>query len=203
MNRNEANMLSILEIIERYDPTIYMHSVNVSKMVNIYCKYYNVVNKEDIVYGALLHDVGKIFVDKRILNKPGKLTVEEFAEMRKHTIYGYEYLKSSHIPQSIYIYTLYHHHRVDGLNELYDFSKYIRNKGDLINNLSNSQLNKIYLLNICDSFEAMISARRSYKDSIDMDDAILELTNGKNTQFNASVTDKFIKIYNQYIKKYA
>ena|GEM_PF-4984749 len=83
------------------------------------------------------------------------------------------------------------------------YRKYIRNKGDLINNLSNSQLNKIYLLNICDSFEAMISARRSYKDSIDMDDAILELTNGKNTQFNASVTDKFIKIYNQYIKKYA
>jgi HD-GYP domain-containing protein (c-di-GMP phosphodiesterase class II) len=60
-----------------------------------------------------LHDIGKIGVPKEILNKPGRLTPEEFDEVKKHPEYGYNILRPLEIPEVLDI-TLLHHERMDG-----------------------------------------------------------------------------------------
>ncbi len=65
-------------------------------------------------YGSLFHDVGKIMVDKRILNKPAKLTVEEFNEVKKHTLYGYDLIKNSGLSKITKDIVLHHHEAIDG-----------------------------------------------------------------------------------------
>lgn len=63
---------------------------------------------------ALLHDIGKIGVPDRVLNKPGKLTEEEFALIRNHPIYGAEIVKDISMIPHVKEGVLYHHERYDG-----------------------------------------------------------------------------------------
>ncbi|GAB3679122.1 cyclic di-GMP phosphodiesterase [Salinisphaera aquimarina] len=93
------------------------HSMNVCTLAIALATY--VGESEQSVHemgvGALLHDVGKIKVPISILNKPGKLTDQELAEMRRHPEYGYEILKngSNLSPESLEI-VIAHHERMDG-----------------------------------------------------------------------------------------
>jgi putative nucleotidyltransferase with HDIG domain len=64
--------------------------------------------------GALLHDVGKIVIPAEVLNKPGKLTDEEWALMRSHTTAGVEVLSDIEFPWDIRPIIQYHHERWDG-----------------------------------------------------------------------------------------
>ncbi|KRF63581.1 hypothetical protein ASG99_05500 [Bacillus sp. Soil768D1] len=69
----------------------------------------------DLTLAAILHDVGKTRIPERLLEKPGKLTATEYDEIKRHTIYGYELLKSiPGIPPSIALTALQHHEREDG-----------------------------------------------------------------------------------------
>ncbi|MFC9597039.1 HD-GYP domain-containing protein [Peribacillus butanolivorans] len=69
----------------------------------------------DLTLAAILHDVGKTRIPERLLEKPGKLTETEYEEIKRHTIYGYELLKSiPGIPPSIALTALQHHEREDG-----------------------------------------------------------------------------------------
>jgi HD-GYP domain-containing protein (c-di-GMP phosphodiesterase class II) len=60
------------------------------------------------------HDIGKIQIPHEILYKPGKLTNEEFAEVKKHTVYGYEILNNSNVPEEVAYSALMHHEKMDG-----------------------------------------------------------------------------------------
>lgn len=62
---------------------------------------------------SVLHDIGKIGIRKDVLNKPGALTADEFAEIKQHVIFGHNILKPLDIPELLEI-TLYHHERTDG-----------------------------------------------------------------------------------------
>ncbi|MFE0503066.1 HD-GYP domain-containing protein [Peribacillus butanolivorans] len=69
----------------------------------------------NLTLAAILHDVGKTRIPERLLEKPGKLTATEYDEIKRHTIYGYELLKSiPGIPPSIALTALQHHEREDG-----------------------------------------------------------------------------------------
>ncbi|MFF2286571.1 HD-GYP domain-containing protein [Peribacillus butanolivorans] len=69
----------------------------------------------DLTLAAILHDVGKTRIPERLLEKPGKLTATEYDEIKRHTIYGYELLKSiPGIPSSIALTALQHNEREDG-----------------------------------------------------------------------------------------
>lgn len=69
----------------------------------------------DLTLAAILHDVGKTRIPERLLEKSGKLTATEYDEIKRHTIYGYELLKSiPGIPPSIALTALQHHEREDG-----------------------------------------------------------------------------------------
>lgn len=131
---------------------------------------------EQIYFAALLHDVGKIGIDDRIINKNGKLDPEEFAQIKLHPVYGNQIL--SQIQQSPYlrIGAHYHHERYDG-NGYPDGLK-----GEDIPEIAR-------IIGVADAYDAMTS-KRSYRDPIPQDKVREELVKGMGTQFDP----KFAKI---------
>lgn len=113
-NRNVLVNLSDLKSVDGYT---YEHSVNVcvlSLVMGMSLKYSN-DKLRDLGVGALLHDIGKLRIPEEILKKPSGLTVEEFEEVKKHTIYGYEILKGIDGLSKLSAYiALGHHERFDG-----------------------------------------------------------------------------------------
>lgn len=131
------------------DSYAYTHSINVallSGLIGKWMKYEkNVV--EALMTAGLMHDMGKMKIDKNIINKPAKLTDEEFDEIKKHTIYSYELLQENReIDLEIKIGILMHHERMDGSG--YPYGVYSENIGDIAR-----------VLAIADSYDAMISER--------------------------------------------
>jgi putative nucleotidyltransferase with HDIG domain len=114
--RNQDALLCISRIREK-DAYLLEHSVNVSILMTIFAKQMKFDEKliQQLATGALLHDIGKILVPDSILNKPGKLTAEEFAEMRRHVVYSHEILQQipGLSPVSIDVAAV-HHERLDG-----------------------------------------------------------------------------------------
>lgn len=99
------------------DEYTYRHTICVGIIANLIGKWLHLEPQdlEDLTLGATLHDIGKTKIRTEILNKPGKLTKEEYEEMRLHTVYGYELLKNiESIDEEIALIALQHHEREDG-----------------------------------------------------------------------------------------
>ena len=189
----------LVGLIKEKDSITYMHSLNVARYVNSYCKYYNVSDAitKNLVDGALLHDIGKIFIDDSILNKKTSLTDLEFKKVHQHTLLGYRFLKKEGVSQKKYIYSLYHHHRVDGQNNNYDFSANVDHE-----DIYNIEIYRrgIKLISICDSFDAMTS-QRTYNRPKAFELALKEIRNCENTQFDAEIANRFLQLYSKTILK--
>lgn len=111
------NVLGRLRQIEMNDEYTYRHSINVSLIATMIGKWMGFSKNEiyDLAMAGLLHDIGKSRVPNEILNKPGRLTQEEYSIMKKHADHGYDILKStSGINESVILGALEHHERVDG-----------------------------------------------------------------------------------------
>lgn len=111
------NALLCLSQIQDKDKYLLEHSINVGILIGVFARYlgYDRETVHHLVTGGLLHDIGKIRVPYNVLNKPGKLTDEEWLIMRKHVEYGVEALdktKGIH-PISAQICAL-HHEKLDG-----------------------------------------------------------------------------------------
>ena len=129
---------------------------------------------------ALLHDIGKIGTYDTVLEKPGKLTEEEFALIRMHPVRGEEILKPiKHLSELLPI-VRHHHERLDG-----------RGYPDGLKNNEIPFLSKIIC--IADSFDAM-TADRPYRASPSREYAISELTRCRGTQFDPQAVDAFLHV---------
>jgi HD-GYP domain-containing protein (c-di-GMP phosphodiesterase class II) len=133
---------------------------------------------KELELAGLMHDIGKITIPDRILDKPGKLTDEEWKIMKTHTINGYNILRSADKYSRLAEYALTHHERWDG-------SGYPNGlQGEDIPLFSR-------IINICDSYEAM-TADRPYRKAPGKDFAIRELKRCAGSQFDAKLVDVFI-----------
>lgn len=151
-------MLSMREI----DDSTYAHCVNVAVTSRVLGMWAN-LSPEDLdvlTVAGLCHDIGKSVIPNDILNKPGKLTDEEFETMKKHPLIGYELLKSQDIDQRIKNAALQHHEKFDGSG--YPFGL----KGEDIDDIS-------AIITIADIYDAM-TAKRVYRDAICPFDVIAE-----------------------------
>ena len=129
---------------------------------------------------AKLHDIGKVGIPERILKKPGKLSEEEWVEMKKHPEIGYRIAMSSPNLAPIAVYILHHHERWDG-------NGYPQNlKGEEIPLISR-------IVGVVDAYDAM-TEDRIYRKALTHDEAVEELKRCSATQFDPQVVEVFIQI---------
>ena len=135
---------------------------------------------ESIEVAALLHDIGKIGVQKSILNKPGKLNNEEWREVRRHPEFSYKILKEVNFPWDVKP-TIYAHH------ERYDGKGYPAGlKGEKIPLGAR-------ILAVADTFAAMTSDR-AYRKGLSKEVAIEELKRVAGTQLDPELVKVFIEM---------
>lgn len=113
----DADALKCMSALRSKDAYLLEHSVNVAFLLVTFGKYLNLDRAmlQDMAVGGILHDIGKIKVDNKVLHKPGKLTPEEFEHMKLHQVYAIEIIREtnglSQISKDI---CLMHHEKLDG-----------------------------------------------------------------------------------------
>ncbi|MEJ8547329.1 HD-GYP domain-containing protein [Brevibacillus borstelensis] len=115
--QDQPEFLLSLHRISRVDSYAYEHSIAVGLISYMIGRWIKIPEKEwmQVALAGTLLDIGKTRIDRRILQKPGKLTPEEFEEMKKHTVYGYQLIKASPgLSEGVALAALQHHEREDG-----------------------------------------------------------------------------------------
>jgi len=135
---------------------------------------------EQLNMAALLHDVGKIGIDDHILNKPGKLTNEEFDTIKTHPQIGYNILKDIKNLESILPIVHYHHERYDG-------------KGYPDGKKAEELSLDVFIVQLADSIDAM-STDRPYRKALQPDVVIEEVKKYSGTQFHPKVVEAYFKM---------
>jgi len=114
---NQIDILSKMQLIKNKGDYLLAHSVNVALLCILLGRWLKCSIREikELGLAGLLHDIGKIYIEEAILNKPGKLTKVEFEQVKKHTLLGYDFLRQSKkINLNIANAVLLHHERADG-----------------------------------------------------------------------------------------
>ena len=138
---------------------------------------------DEIYYTGLLHDVGKIRIPVEIINKPGKLTDEEYNIIKIHPVTGYHILRSISENNNLAIGAKYHHERFDG-------------KG-YPSGLSGKNIPEIArILCVADAYDAMTS-NRSYRNALPQEVVRSEIEKGKGTQFDPFIADIMLKMIDE------
>ncbi len=182
----QAKYLSIITrlsmYIERRDPLADGHTMRLSKyaiaVAEALCWKREKVEQLEI--GAHLHDIGKVCVTKSILNKVGKLTTQEFRQVRRHTRVGASILMKTDFLRPIVPYVLFHHERYDGTGYPFRLSgKDIPVEGRI--------------LAVVDTFDALINVR-PYREAMSIDMAIDELRKQTGRQLDPDVVEIFVEV---------
>lgn len=135
--------------------------------------------REQLKIAALMHDVGKIGIDDAILNKPEKLTDEEYKVIKKHPVIGYNILKDVKDLVPILDIVKYHHERYDG-------------KGYPERKTADELGIDVFIVQLADAIDAM-STDRPYRKALSEDEVINELIRCSGTQFHPKVVDAYLK----------
>ena len=158
--------------IDAKDTYTHGHSTRVAALSRQIAKEAGYADKDcdQVYFAALLHDVGKIGVSNNIINKPGKLTDEEFAQIKLHPILGNQILSSIKQSPSLSIGAHYHHERYDGKGYPDGLA------GEAIPEIAR-------IIAVADAYDAM-SSSRSYRDRLSQQAVRDELMRGSGKQFD-------------------
>jgi len=161
--------------IDEKDPYTRGHSGRVAKYSLIIGEALGLTSEEmeRLRVSALLHDVGKIGVDDRVLKKPGQLTDEEFDLMKQHTIKGANIMRPVSQLNEMLPGIELHHERIDGKGYPYGL------KGDQIPLMAR-------IIAVADTFDA-ITTNRPYQSAMDLDYALERIRSLAESKFDASV----------------
>lgn len=178
---NSSMMVNIVDL-RTYDDYTYSHSLNVSILSAVMgtALGLNKKNLNELALAALVHDIGKVFIDKKIVNKPGKLTFEEFEEMKKHSERGHQYLDQyNKLSANIMHGVLDHHEKYNG--EGYP------------NGLAGENISQFgRIICVADVYDALTSDR-PYRNAMMPSDAIEYILSGYNKMFDPSIVEVFIQ----------
>ncbi|MGN2370313.1 HD-GYP domain-containing protein [Clostridium cagae] len=180
---SNKNLLISLVDIKSMDNYTYQHSVNVAVLSLVLGISLKLPKRKliQLCSGALLHDIGKTFIDKDIILKPGKLTPEEFDIIKTHPEKGYYFLGDLYsINSNSKSIILQHHERVDGLGYPYGLS------GDKINYMAK-------IVSIADVYDALTSDR-PYKRAMCPGDALEYIMSNSGTFFDYEMVKVFSRV---------
>lgn len=174
----------IIGAIDARDPNLNGHSRHVQNVTMTLFRHLppslkSGINPVSLEYASLMHDVGKLGIPESILNKPAKLSDDEWKVMKMHPKIGVEILQPLRSFKEIMPWIEYHHERIDGKG-------YYGIPGDKIPLAAR-------IIAVADTYSA-ITMRRSYKDPKTHDEAVAIIRDVAGTQLDAELVDIFIKI---------
>ncbi len=176
-----ASMEALARAIDARDPSTYGHSSRVAAIsVEIAEEMgFSVNDREALRRGALLHDIGKIGIEDRVLRKPGPLSSEEFHDMQEHPRIGHEMLKGLRFLAPSLPGVLHHHERWDG--------------GGYPYGLSRDQIPPaVRILTVADVFDAMTSDR-PYRKDMGVHAAVEAIRHDAGIRFDPEVVTAFLR----------
>lgn len=188
----EEIILSFSNICESKSKSTGEHVRRVASYMGVLCEAsgFDQNYTEMVCTASMMHDIGKLMIPEEILNKPGKLTDEEYAIVKNHVLYGEALLHNTtgEIMEIARTIALQHHERWDGKG-------YLGMKGEEIAYVSR-------LMALADVFDAL-SASRCYKEGWSLAQTYNEIALGSGTQFDPHIVelfkdnyDKFVEIFN-------
>lgn len=176
---------AIQMVVQKKDPPTARHQARVAKLACAIGREMGLEKGQVDVIGlaALLHDLGKVFVPDTTLNKPGKLTPEEFAAIKNSADTEFQVLKTIDLFCPIADIVHQHHERMNGSGYPLGLS------GDDI-------FMEARIIAVADVVEAMLSDR-PYRRALESDAAISEITGGSGTLYDADVVDACVKLFTE------
>jgi HD-GYP domain-containing protein (c-di-GMP phosphodiesterase class II) len=183
-SQNQVTSEELLKIFS-HDYTTFTHSIQVSLLGMAFCFYLDYGEKEtaDFGLGALFHDIGKSEIDDSILNKPDRLTPEEFTEVKKHPLQGYENLSKLKLLTKDQLLSILQHHE-DSNGKGYP------------QELQGSDIHRYAkIVRIVDTYDALTS-QRSYKDALSPAEAFQIMEN----EMKASLDEQLLKSFWTFMK---
>ncbi|WP_298210184.1 HD-GYP domain-containing protein [Acidovorax sp.] len=178
VTRNPSALISLARLKTADDYT-YMHSVAVCALMVALAKQLRLDDEQTRLAG-LLHDLGKAAIPLAVLNKPGKLTDEEFTVVRSHPVAGYEMLKEGgNVPDAVLDACLHHHEKING-------SGYPdKLQGDGISVIAR-------MTAICDVYDA-VTSDRPYKRGWDPSESLRRMAEWTSDHFDQRLFQAFVK----------
>lgn len=161
------------------------HSKNVARLMADFAQYSD-LSIEDVSMAyvvGIVHDVGKVSVPDHILNKPGRLTEEEFAVIKQHPDIGANILEEVIGLEQVAEIVRHHHERYDGQGYVQGL------RGESIPLFSR-------MLALCDTFDAMTTARCYREKPLSTNEALTEIARCAGTQFDPEICQSFIEFIN-------
>ena len=182
LQMGNETILAIAKTVDAKDVRTSKHSQRVSEYSAMIAREYGFSqeDQENIRRAALLHDIGKIGIPDSVLNKPSRLTDEEYVVMKTHVTHGAEILKDFTLIEHVVEGARYHHERFDGRG--------------YPEGLSGTDI-PLYgrIIAIADAFDAM-TANRVYRQRQDFDYVLGELERGRGSQFDPELLDIFLRL---------
>ena len=179
--------LVALTAMRNYDNYTFTHMVNVSILTMGQARALGIEGRllREFGLSALMHDIGKVRTPKEILNKPDKLTDEEFTIMRRHVVDGAEILRGTpEMPILAPVIAFEHHLRLDGTGYPFGVKRPTLNVGTM-------------LCSISDVYDAMRS-KRAYQNAFPTDRILAVLKKNDGSQFDQHLVRRFVQLLGIY-----
>lgn len=184
-----ANREGILQLIKLkdFDSYTFSHSINVCLLSVLVGTELNLSKEEleNLGLGALLHDIGKVRIPKKVLNKPGRLTKEEFEFVKKHSDFGYQMVKKdAEIDFSSKLVVYHHHERLDG-------------RGYPLG-LKDEQIHDMAVVTaLADVYDALTTSR-PYRKGLSPYEAMKIIISESPTNYRSGIASLFVKTFSLY-----
>lgn len=182
--RRGANILRMISPVRSHSEFTYTHAMNVAVLSMSQAEY--LCLKDDLVHevgiAALMHDVGKLFITEKVLHKDQRLTEDEYADVKRHSLLGAAYLlRTDGLPRLASIVALEHHRKFDG-------SGY-----PVLSDNGRRQHVASQIVAISDFFDALRS-HRPYRRSLSVEEILQMMRDGSGTSFNPVLLNNFTMI---------
>ena len=187
LNIQESMIISMAEVVENKSDQTGQHVRRVAEYSKILALKlgFNEEQAEIIKNASMMHDIGKLLIPSEILEKPGKLTDEEYKEIKNHTVYGDKLLKD--VEGDVLVcarkIAYEHHERPDGKG----YPRGLKGKSISIEGK---------IVAVADVYDALTS-KRTYKEAWDSKQAYDEIIKNSGTQFDKTVVKAFVDAYDQ------
>ncbi|MDD2685396.1 MAG: HD-GYP domain-containing protein [Gallionella sp.] len=179
--RNPGALISLARLKDKDDYT-YMHSVAVCALMVALARQLDLSDEQTRLAGmaGLLHDIGKMMIPPEILNKPGKLTDEEFEVVKNHPVEGHKLLlEGSGVSDVALDVCLHHHEKVNG--------------GGYPEGLSDEQISLFAKMGaVCDVYDA-ITSNRPYKNGWEPAESLRKMAEWSKGHFDQRVFEAFVR----------